>query len=378
MRRIVEYTLDEIGEENKNSKTHQRVGNCKPLRIRYRPSKSKYLFLVRCGEWYSSPQGHIVSVKFDYKPMIDRDIVTNPLRADARVFCSCLTADTKIPLVDGTEQTMAQLLEEYGTTGSFLVYSATPQGGMAFGLARCLGITRTTASLYDVTLANGSVVRCTPDHRFLLRDMTYKRADTLEFGDRLFPTNKVVAAEAVTLGAPVPVYDLNVETYENFLLSAGVVVHNCPAWQYWGSAYTSTTLDYNLEHDERRFPYIRDPNLINSACKHVLTIRAVVLKGMRLRQLWNKYKMKTVNHVKNDNDIRIGVTAEEPVGYEEFVVQEMMPDFPLVSIGDCHQSVVSFLNHKKMPTGEISRFLADLDEDNFEDSLESVGMVLPE
>lgn len=35
----------------------------------------------------------------------------------------------------------------------------------------------------------------------------------------------------------VPVYDLEVDTTHNFLIDAGVVVHNCPAFVYWGFGY---------------------------------------------------------------------------------------------------------------------------------------------
>lgn len=47
------------------------------------------------------------------------------------------------------------------------------------------GVTKYTTELVDVHLANGSVVRCTPEHLFLLSDGTYKQAQNLTDMDDL-------------------------------------------------------------------------------------------------------------------------------------------------------------------------------------------------
>lgn len=48
-------------------------------------------------------------------------------------------------------------------------------------------ITKRGAALVAVTLDNGEVLRCTPDHLFRLRDGSYRRADALKGGDSLMP-----------------------------------------------------------------------------------------------------------------------------------------------------------------------------------------------
>ena len=43
------------------------------------------------------------------------------------------------------------------------------------------------ASLVEVTLDNGEVLRCTPNHKFMLRDGTYREAQNLVENDSLMP-----------------------------------------------------------------------------------------------------------------------------------------------------------------------------------------------
>ena len=98
----------------------------------------------------------------------------------------CFTGDTKIPLLDGTEKSFAELAE-LPPDEIFHVYSVDAQGRIVVGEGRHSRITRRAAELLEVTLDNGEFIRCTPDHRFLLRDGTYKQAQDLTTTDSLMP-----------------------------------------------------------------------------------------------------------------------------------------------------------------------------------------------
>jgi hypothetical protein len=103
-------------------------------------------------------------------------------------------------------------------------------------------MTKQTGELVDVTLDDGRTVRCTPEHLWMLRNGTYKEAQSLVAGiDRLMPckpaiwsewitgageNHRVRRVERVTLAKAVPVYDLEVDVWSNFALDAGVYVHN--------------------------------------------------------------------------------------------------------------------------------------------------------
>ncbi|MBI2870690.1 MAG: DNA gyrase subunit A [Candidatus Omnitrophica bacterium] len=96
----------------------------------------------------------------------------------------CFTGDTKIKLTDGSVKTFEQLagLPE-GT--NFYVYSVDKSNRIVIGRARNARVTRRQAKLVQVLLDNGEIIRCTPDHLFLLRNGAYKQAVDLTPQDSL-------------------------------------------------------------------------------------------------------------------------------------------------------------------------------------------------
>lgn len=190
------------------------------------------------------------------------------------VDIGCFTGDTKVPLIDGKEYEIADLVNQQR---SFYVYACTDSGKIvcAEAIARK---TRSNADLIKVVLDNECEVRCTPDHQFMLRDGSYKQARELQTDDSLMPFYSKVDKDGYTLiqqnysgrwqkahwliarsgilgeipklvnsqnnrqyehgynhkvvlvtplAEQEDVYCLSVPEYHNFALSAGVFVHNC-------------------------------------------------------------------------------------------------------------------------------------------------------
>jgi DNA gyrase subunit B len=104
-----------------------------------------------------------------------------------------------------------------------------------------------------LTLDNGETLTCTPDHRFMLRDGSYKAAAQLAANDTLmpllqletagsefsaqpvlnatmfdtaldYPTTSMVSIERIDMR--MDVYDIEVPHTHNFALASGVFVHN--------------------------------------------------------------------------------------------------------------------------------------------------------
>ncbi len=98
----------------------------------------------------------------------------------------CFTGDTKIKLLDRTEKSFAELAE-LGPDVVFHIYSVDRNGRIVVGEGRNARITRQKARIIELTLDNGEKIRCTPDHRFLLRSGTYKQAQDLTLEDGLMP-----------------------------------------------------------------------------------------------------------------------------------------------------------------------------------------------
>jgi hypothetical protein len=126
-------------------------------------------------------------------------------------------------------------------------------------------------------------------------------------------------------------------------MNAEVLVYcTCPAFLYWGSKYWSTQDDYNIKiYVEHRPPYIRDPHKERYICKHVMRASRY-LKKKSFRSLNEDFDKKSATLASLQYDIK-----------------------PVVS---------NYLEHKGYPTDEIQDILLNINNDNFNDILENLGV----
>src|SRR5262249_13825729 len=82
----------------------------------------------------------------------------------------CFTGDSRITLLDGTEKSFAELAQ-LSPDEAFYVYSIDAGGKIVVSDGRPGRVTHQNAELVEVTLDNGTSIRCTPDHRFMLREV---------------------------------------------------------------------------------------------------------------------------------------------------------------------------------------------------------------
>ncbi|WP_353570199.1 RtcB family protein [Candidatus Albibeggiatoa sp. nov. BB20] len=154
----------------------------------------------------------------------------------------CFTGDTKVPLLNGKELSLQELVE---LGGEHWVY-AIDENHKITGAKATAKLTRHHAALMKVVLDNDEEIICTPDHQFMLRDGLWCDAKDLKPKTSLMPfysqidkgersvqqpavehalNHKVKSVEPLDYKADV--YCLTVPEYANFALSAGVFVHNC-------------------------------------------------------------------------------------------------------------------------------------------------------
>lgn len=160
-------------------------------RILYAMFREGLLHNVR----YSKCAGVVGEVLKKYHPHGDASVYDALVRlaqpwnmryplVDGQGNFGCFTGDTKIKLLDGTEKSFEELAQlPYDEI--FYVYSVDQQGKIVVGEGRSSRITRRQAQLVELTFDDGSVVRCTPDHKFMLRDQTWKEAQHLTIDDSL-------------------------------------------------------------------------------------------------------------------------------------------------------------------------------------------------
>lgn len=122
---------------------------------------------------YGMPIGGVVATKDVVSPnMVGVDI-------------GCFSGDTKIPLLDGKDYEIGDLVDKK----DLYVYSCTDSSKIVVRKAVARK-TRRNAKLVGVVLDNGEMVRCTPDHLFMTRPGGFDRADRLKKGDSLMPLYK--------------------------------------------------------------------------------------------------------------------------------------------------------------------------------------------
>src|SRR3989338_11270488 len=99
----------------------------------------------------------------------------------------CFTGDTKIKLLDGTSKSFNELCKIYKNDEVFYVYSINKRGNIVVGEAKNPRLTKKGTKIVELTLNTGEKIRCTPNHKFLLKNLKYKEAKDLKKTDALMP-----------------------------------------------------------------------------------------------------------------------------------------------------------------------------------------------
>ncbi len=101
-------------------------------------------------------------------------------------YARCFRGDTRVALVDGTSLALEAMATRAEQGEMFWGYSVGPHGRIIVTLLdnpRYIG----RDSLLEIELDNGSVIHCTPDHDFMLRDGQMRAAGELTPGTSLMP-----------------------------------------------------------------------------------------------------------------------------------------------------------------------------------------------
>jgi len=100
----------------------------------------------------------------------------------------CFTKDTKVKLTDGRSLSFSELVREHKKKKRNFTFTLnTKEKKIEIAEIKNPRLTRKKASLVEVTLDNNKKIKCTPNHLFMLRDGTYKKAMELVSGESLMP-----------------------------------------------------------------------------------------------------------------------------------------------------------------------------------------------
>src|SRR2546428_740137 len=168
----------------------------------------------------------------------------NPLVQGQGNF-GCFAGDTKVELYSGEQRTFTELVDMAHRGLRAEIFTVDAHRNVRIKPMRAPRLVRRNDPVVKVTLESGAEIVCTPDHRFMLRDGTYREAQQLKARDQLMPFARTAIPERLhrTGAFPIPaslmarvskvepagradVYDLTVDVTQNFALGAGVFAHN--------------------------------------------------------------------------------------------------------------------------------------------------------
>ena len=136
------------------------------------------------GDTIGKYHPHGDTAVYDTLVRLAQDFAMRYMLVDGQGNFGCFTGETKIKMLDGTEKTFLEL-SELPKDEIFYVYSVDKNGEIVVGEGRNARLTNKDAALIELELDNGEKIRCTPEHRFLLRDGSYKEAQHLTSNDSL-------------------------------------------------------------------------------------------------------------------------------------------------------------------------------------------------
>jgi len=265
----------------------------------------------------------------------------------------CFTGDTKVELTNGEQKTFLELIEMVRTGQRGDIFTIDQHRNVRLKPVRAPRLVRRNDPVVKVTLSSGNEVVCTPDHRFMLRDGTYREAQALKPKEQIMPFARSAIPERLhrTGAFPVPaslqvrvekvepagradVYDLTVDVTQNFALSAGVFVHNsidddpAAAARYTEARLATVAMElladiekdtvdwranYDSRHQEPTVLPARLPNLIVNGSSGIAVGMATNIPPHNMREI-----VEATKRLIDDPELTIDDLSETVLG----------PDFP--------------------------------------------------
>jgi DNA gyrase subunit B len=105
----------------------------------------------------------------------------------------CFSGDTQVALADGRNPAFRDLATEWENGKKNYCYTIRADGRIGIAPIANVRKTRSNASVVKVILDDDFEIVCTPDHRFMLRDGSYREARDLRGGDSLMPLRRQIS-----------------------------------------------------------------------------------------------------------------------------------------------------------------------------------------
>jgi len=154
----------------------------------------------------------------------------------------CFTKDTKVALTDGRKISFEELIKESKEGKKNFTYTINKYNEIEIAEIKKPRLTKKDQKILKITLDNDEEIKCTLNHKFMLRDGTYKEAQELKAGESLMPLYIRQSNEKDSLKPKLKGYDLvhhpGPETWEPVHILAD-------KWNLDGRVYEKTRVNYN-------------------------------------------------------------------------------------------------------------------------------------
>jgi len=121
----------------------------------------------------------------------------------------CFSGDTKVALADGRNLSFKDLVEEDKNEKENFCYTIKDDGAIGMAKIESPRVTKQNIEVIKIILDNNKEIICTPDHKFMLREGSYKEAKDLNNQDSLMPLNRKLSkiGGRITIDGYEMVYD---------------------------------------------------------------------------------------------------------------------------------------------------------------------------
>lgn len=176
-----------------------------------------YIDKRRCPETYKE------FTRYEYERDREGNFISSFPDKGNHGIDACIIGETQIHTPNGD----IAIEDMIGTEGKIYAYDIENQKEVVADYIHCR-MTYEDAEIWEIELEDGRTLKCTDNHKILTSNRGYVMACELTEEDDIVCTDRNSKIKSVIKTKyKLPVYDLEVPKYHNFVLKNEIVVHNC-------------------------------------------------------------------------------------------------------------------------------------------------------
>lgn len=226
----------------------------------------------------------------DYKDLQTFDLKKSKYGS---IIITCFDKDTEVKMMDGSFKTFETLVEENKNgIEEHWVYSCKKDGEIVPGKAINPRIIERVNRMAKVFLDDGSYIGCTPDHKLMMRDGTYKEVQFIQPNESVMPLySKINEGHPYNFGREL-LFDNKKGGYEYSHHIAAKILNGYAKWKDGG---------YHIHHIDENPSNNNPSNLeiltVHDHLSHHASSKKNIERFLKVRQTWGKSYNGTEQHL---------------------------------------------------------------------------------